>query len=235
MAVPAGSGSHSARGRRQSSVDAAMRRLWRCAARTMAEFSVLDRLWDDGRISVDGLEHLDAARAGTERTLIAGPASGNWGGRPRDGAGGRAPRLGFLSHSGKSFEHRIAVRSRERYGGPDDSSDPNRLDERDARAFARHRPFVIYVDEFIRGHVQAPAFGRPLGRDGNIAFAVRMAEKIGATLIPAYCTRLGDCARVQSYGAAADAFNQDRRPGRGPYGQCRSTEWDHRTRRASPY
>ncbi|MBV1699942.1 MAG: hypothetical protein KGQ47_16510, partial [Hyphomicrobiales bacterium] len=41
-----------------ASVDAAMRNLWRSVSRTMAEFSVLHRLWPAGRIAVEGLEHL---------------------------------------------------------------------------------------------------------------------------------------------------------------------------------
>ena len=54
---------------------------------------------------------------------------------------------------------------------------------------ARRGPFIIFVDELIRGRVQAPLFGRPLRLDSNIAYAVRLAAMTNAVVIPAYCVR----------------------------------------------
>jgi Kdo2-lipid IVA lauroyltransferase/acyltransferase len=61
-----------------ASVDAAMNRLWRSVSRTMCEFSVLDRLWDAGRITVEGIEHMDAVRAAGKAILVACVHLGNW-------------------------------------------------------------------------------------------------------------------------------------------------------------
>jgi KDO2-lipid IV(A) lauroyltransferase len=61
----------------------------------------------------------------------------------------------------------------------------------------RRGPFMIFIDEFIKDRVQAPAFGRRLRIEGNIAFAIRLAVKTGAVLIPAYCVRDGDRARFK--------------------------------------
>jgi len=60
------------------SVDATMFRLWRSVARTRAELSVLDRLWRAGRIAVEGVKYLDAARAANRPILGVVLHLGNW-------------------------------------------------------------------------------------------------------------------------------------------------------------
>ncbi len=50
---------------------------------------------------------------------------------------------------------------------------------------------IIYVDEVANGCVMAPAFGRPLRLDGNMARAARMAHMSGALILPAYVLRDG--------------------------------------------
>jgi KDO2-lipid IV(A) lauroyltransferase len=52
----------------------------------------------------------------------------------------------------------------------------------------------MFVDEYIRGDVSAPAFGRPLRPEGNIAYVARLARLTGAEIIPAYSQRLNDSA-----------------------------------------
>ncbi len=61
----------------------------------------------------------------------------------------------------------------------------------------RNERFAIWIDEFIRGRVNAPAFARPLRAEGNIAYAVRLATMTDALIIPIYCVRLGDAARFK--------------------------------------
>jgi KDO2-lipid IV(A) lauroyltransferase len=56
---------------------------------------------------------------------------------------------------------------------------------------------LIYIDEFVRDRVNAPAFGRPLKPEGNIAYVVRLAKITGAAIVPAYCIRLNDTARFK--------------------------------------
>ena len=61
-----------------ASIDATMSRLWRSVARTRAELSVLDRLWRAGRIAVEGVEYMDAARAAGRPILGVVLHLGNW-------------------------------------------------------------------------------------------------------------------------------------------------------------
>ncbi|MFY9839722.1 MAG: lysophospholipid acyltransferase family protein, partial [Xanthobacteraceae bacterium] len=57
--------------------------------------------------------------------------------------------------------------------------------------------FGIFIDEVFGGRQSAPAFGRPLRADGNIAFAARLAWLTNAEVIPAYCLRVDDQARFK--------------------------------------
>lgn len=61
-----------------SQIDRCMRRLWAGVGRTMAEYSVLDRLWPEGRIRVEGIEHVTAARQTDRPVIIAALHLGNW-------------------------------------------------------------------------------------------------------------------------------------------------------------
>jgi KDO2-lipid IV(A) lauroyltransferase len=182
----------------RASTDAAMRRLWRSISRTMAEYSVIDRLWDAGRISVDGIEHMQAARATGRPLLVAALHLGNWEAVLVAGIRMGFPGSGIYLPLDNRFDMRLAMKARDRYRGGQvaGATGPNAL--RTALRLLRansNEPFVIYVDEFIRGRVQAPAFGRPLLPDSNIGYVARLAAMTGATVIPAYCLRHDDSAR----------------------------------------
>jgi Kdo2-lipid IVA lauroyltransferase/acyltransferase len=182
-----------------ASVDAAMRRLWRCISRTMAEYSVIDRFWDAGRISVEGVEHLHAARAAGKPMLITPVHLGNWEiGLVSAGKLGLAG-SGIYMPLENRFDMRLAIKTRNRYnqGQVPAFFGPGVLQTALNELRERGGPFVIYVDEFIRGRVQAPAFGRPLRVEGNIGYAVRLAAMTNAALIPAYCVRLNDSAHFK--------------------------------------
>lgn len=96
-------------------VDRYMRRLWTGVGRTMAEYSVLDRLWPDGRIRVEGLEHLTAARISEQPILIAALHLGNW-----EVIGPALVCNGFPGSAiyevpENRFDHRIALEVRRRW------------------------------------------------------------------------------------------------------------------------
>lgn len=180
-----------------AAVDAAMRRLWRCVGRTMAEFSVLHRLWRAGRIAVTGIEHLEAARAAGRPLLVAALHLGNWETVLVAGINRGFRGSGIYLPLENRFDLRLARAARDRYRGGQVAAGPGAL--RAALRLLRtgREPFVIFVDELARGRVQAPAFGRRLRRDSNIAYAARLAAMTDAALIPAYCVRLGEAARFE--------------------------------------
>lgn len=180
-----------------ASTDAAIDRLWRNVGRTMHEYSVIDRLWAEQRIAIEGLEHMHAARdrgqpiivtpvhlANWEVVLVAGIANGYHG-------------TGIYLPPENRFLHRLINRVRARYGARFIAAGPNSLREAYRELRAGGGPFIIYIDELMRDRVNAPAFGRALNPASNIFYAVQLAERSGAALIPAYCERLGDAARFR--------------------------------------
>jgi Kdo2-lipid IVA lauroyltransferase/acyltransferase len=177
-----------------ASIDAAVDRLWRNVGRTMHEYSVIDRLWAAGRIEVAGIEHLHEARDQGKPILVAPVHLGNWEIVLVTGIACGHCGSGIYEPPQNRFEHRIANLARTRYGARFVAAGPHSAREAVRELRARHGPFIIYIDEFVRGRVQAPAFGRPLRMDANIAYAVRLAALTGAVVIPAYCLRIDDTA-----------------------------------------
>jgi KDO2-lipid IV(A) lauroyltransferase len=181
-----------------ASLDRVMRHLWRCVGRTMAEFSVLDRFWSEGRIVVEGAEHLTAARATGKPILVASCHLGNWETIGTTLVPLGFPGSGFYEPPENRFDHRIAVKVRLRYGAK--LVFPTRIGGREAYRLLteiKDEVFLIYVDELFRGRVSAPAFGRALKPEGNIAHVARLARLTGAAVIPVYCVRLNDRARFK--------------------------------------
>jgi KDO2-lipid IV(A) lauroyltransferase len=163
----------------------------------MVEFSVLDRLWDAGRIEMAGLENLDYARA-TGRPLIGlGVHLGNW-----ETIGVAMLSLGFQGGSiyeppENRFDHFIANIARSKLPGKPILARQNAAAEAFIMLTRKKQQIVIYADELARGRVWAPAFGRPLRINGNIGNAVRLARVSNALIVPLHCLRLGERAQFR--------------------------------------
>jgi KDO2-lipid IV(A) lauroyltransferase len=193
-------------------LDAAMQRLWRNIGRTMAEYSVLDRLWDAGRIEIEGVHHFDAAKASGKPRIIIGLHLGNWEvvGPALIKCGHRVNVVYLRPDS--EFEHQIVIKVRNRYGvklvapTPYSPREAIRILQRNEEAFG------IYVDEFARNRVHAPAFGRKLRSSGNIAYVARLAVMTGALVLPIYALRVGDRAQFKvTFLPAVDMVNSGNR------------------------
>ena len=179
------------------SVDAAMDRLWRNVGRTMHEYSVLDRLWAAGRIKVFDMAHVDRARDRGQPILVATVHLGNWETVLVAGIASGHLGSGLYEPLENRFEDRIAMKMRASYGARFVAAGSNSLRTALRELKSRKGPFIVYVDEFIRGRVQAPLFGRALRADSNIVYAVRLAMMTEAALIPAYSVRVGDSANFE--------------------------------------
>ncbi|WP_176559680.1 lysophospholipid acyltransferase family protein [Teichococcus rhizosphaerae] len=153
------------------------------AARCLAEFSALGRFWKEGRIVVEGAEHLPRGRV-----VVAGLHLGNW-----EVIGAALCALGhpvnFIYQPPLSpTKHAIAIRARTAYGAR--LIQPSTMAPREAlRGLEADQPLLIYLDEYKHGLVNAPALGRPLPKGGNIATALRLAARTGAPLVAAYALR----------------------------------------------
>jgi len=175
---------------------------WRHLGRVIAEFPVLHRLHEEGRIEVVGAEHLRAVEQAGRPLIIAGLHVGNWEVVHVGLSGLGVPFLGIFQRLPNRFRMRLMHRARERIrldGGPGAALAPtlgavfqaHRLLE------ARESALLYYVDEYWEGRVHAPALGRPFKIDGNIMRAVRLAAATGAAVIPAFALRVGEAARFR--------------------------------------
>jgi KDO2-lipid IV(A) lauroyltransferase len=178
-------------------LDAAMRRMWDNSARTMAEFSVLHRLWDAGHIHVDGMEHaLEAKRRGRP-LLVAGIHLGNWELIGVIGIRNGINGAGIYMPPENRFEHRIALSVRKRFGGEPIPPSPTTMIEARRVILEERNALVIYVDEFTRNRVQAPALGRTIEPSTNIEYIVRLGLATDAAIVTAYCLREHGTARFR--------------------------------------
>jgi KDO2-lipid IV(A) lauroyltransferase len=166
----------------------------RSIGRTFAEFSCLHRLWDEGRIAVEGRENITAPNA-----VLALLHLGNW----EAGMGA----IRGIGHKVRSIYQppasaaQLAIAMRVRRSLQNDAIPGNAMAMREAlRVLARGDTLVgLFVDEFKNGRVNAPAFGRAPARAGNIAMAARLAARAGVPVVPAYMTRDGDEARFTAH------------------------------------
>jgi KDO2-lipid IV(A) lauroyltransferase len=180
----------------QASIDATMSRLWRSVARNKAELIVLDRLWRAGRIAVQGVEYLDAARAANRPILGVVLHLGNW-----EAMGVACQAIGYpvaaLYLPEENKLQKLKERVQKRYGADLIPAGPRAMRAAVRTLRKTTGQFGIFIDEVFRGRQSAPAFRRPLRAEGNIAFAARLAWLTKAEIIPAYCLRIGDQARFK--------------------------------------
>lgn len=169
---------------------------WRNVGRAAAEYSVLGRIWSEGRIAVEGLEHYERARAQGRPIIGLAMHLANW-----EILGLAAFKLGFpvsgiYQPPKNRFEHRIIVNARRRYGAS--LVTPGRRGVREALRILKDRSaaFGVYIDGSDDGDVEAPAFGRPLRLDGNLAVTARLAAMTDADVMPSFARRL-DGARFR--------------------------------------
>jgi KDO2-lipid IV(A) lauroyltransferase len=175
--------------------DRAVARMWAQIGRVMAEFSVLDRLWPQGRVTTAGEAHVTAARAAGRPVLVMGLHLANWEVIAPTLTRLVDPLYFIYQPPRNRFQHRIAVGVRRRCGAI--LLPPSLTSTR--RAYAglveERASLLMFVDELVKGRINAPAFGRPPRARGNIATVVRLAQASGAVVIPAHVARRGAGAR----------------------------------------
>jgi KDO2-lipid IV(A) lauroyltransferase len=177
--------------------DAAMRTLWRNISRTVAEYSVIDRFWDAGRIQVEGADLMLAAQAAGKPILVCEIHLGNWEvmvvGGIRSGIRGS----GIYLPVPNRFDNWLMRKARDRYQGTQIMAGRNALRTAMRVLHEKRDAFLVPIDEELRGRVQAPAFGRPLQLNSNIGYVARLAAATDAAVFVGYCLREGDAARFK--------------------------------------
>jgi KDO2-lipid IV(A) lauroyltransferase len=173
----------------EKEADKAMARARRQTGRFLAEYAIIDRLWAEGRVTVEGAEHVREARTEGRPLIIATLHLANYElvGPVLMGLG--HPPVGLYEPPANRFIHAAAVRIRESYGG--EVLPPGGSAARAALHTLRERklPLVIFVDDRTNGRVQAPAFGRAILPESNLVKAVKLANLADADIIIGYAVR----------------------------------------------
>jgi len=164
---------------------------WDNIGRLMTEFAVLERLMREGRVTIEGQEHLAAARAAANGRgmIMLGLHLGNW--------EVCSPALASLGVEMTAFYEPPVSRSRDRISRAVRARlgvelvAPEQADVRPAiRALAAGKHLGVFGDESPRGKVRAPFFGRPTDIGGNLANVVRFARRTGSVILPGYILRV---------------------------------------------
>lgn len=176
-----------------------VQKLWRHVGRAFAEYSVLDKMLRQGRVSHVGTENLQAALDSGRPIIALGLHLGHWEIFPARFSALYPTAAALYLVPDNRFEHRLVAAARLRAGVRRDAMVPaHAVNARKlVRALKGGQHFLIHVDELIRGRVQAPAFGRPLRDEGNIAYVARLAALTDAYIMPVYSRRLGERAHFE--------------------------------------
>jgi lauroyl/myristoyl acyltransferase len=170
----------------------ALAEAWANIAATFAEMPRILGFWREGRVAVQGEEHLLAARragpvicAGlhTANPEVLGLTLARLGLRP----------VGIAVRQPTGFREQVITDIRLRGGGRMIRADRGAM--RPALELLRTRPaeetLLFWMDEHVGGVVRGPSLGRgPVAPTGNMALAARLARLTGAAVVPGHVTRL---------------------------------------------
>jgi KDO2-lipid IV(A) lauroyltransferase len=176
-------------GASEAAADRAMARARKQTGRFLTEYAILDRLWAEGRVSVEGAEHVERIRAEGRRLIVATIHLANYElvGPVLMGLG--HPPVGLYEPPANRFIHAAAVRIRESYGG--EVIPPSASAARASLHVLKERklPLVIFIDDLTNGRIQAPAFGRRLLPESNLVKTVKLAALADAEIVVGYALR----------------------------------------------
>lgn len=166
---------------------------WRNAGKVFSEYSVVDRLWREGRVSVSGQEILDRAQASGRPIVFVAVHLGTW-----ELAFVVLPILlekpccSVFQPQENRFTNRIIHRLRRGYGPyifPPSLKTAARLR---SLAVGGEAHLVIFIDEVRHFQTHFPLFGRRPAKRGNAVVAVRIARAAGAIVVPVFLLRQPD-------------------------------------------
>lgn len=169
----------------------AVRNWWANIGRTLAEFSMVNALWPQGRISIEGSENLNAARAQGGPLIFVSVHLSTW--EAIFAVTQQAldpPNIGPFQPEPSRFTNSIVYKSRKRrnhYVFPPGQKSAFRLQRLLAGGGAAS--MTIFIDEVRDLQIHLPLFGRALPDKGNAVVAIKLANSTGGTLVPVYMKR----------------------------------------------
>lgn len=166
-------------------------KMWRNIGQSMTEYSVLDKLSTTNEVTITNYEYIQQAIQNSQPIIFVSAHTGNW-----------EIRADYLIELGlkplflfqpvrNRFARRIAIKARTRL------MTENNLVEAGPKAMrvicehlARGHALWLTLDEVKNAQVLAPRFGRTINLNStNIDYAVRLAQRYQATIIPVWSKR----------------------------------------------
>lgn len=157
--------------------------------RIYGEFAVLQRLVEEGRVEVVGLDNLSGL---SKPAIVASAHLSNWElvGHVMVLLGG--PAADLYVPPANPIRHRLILEARNRWGpgGELIPASPTAM-VRLQKALKRGADLILFVDEERDGYVWAPALGRRLSLGGNRWFAARLAARQQVDILPVHVETIG--------------------------------------------
>lgn len=186
--------------------------MWRNIGQAMAEYSVMDKLYKAKRVTLENEPYLQPFIKSKQPIIFVFAHTGNW-----EVCGNYVIDYGFdvmgLYKPVRSrFSRRIADKARERMGGVIkliDTNAPNAM-RLVCKHLAANGALWIAIDEAKNAQVNSPRFGRDLPLDDtNAAYAIRLARRYGATIIPVWNQRNPDVTFTVTIGEPFKVADND--------------------------
>lgn len=170
--------------------DTLLTRRWFNLGRTMAELTNIDRLIDNGHVTVEDAAGYQAVLDGPGPMIALAVHLGNWDLLAAHiKASTDRPGLGVYDPPENPAQAAMLKRARSSYMGEAISGDGA------ARGILKHltskdrATLYILLDERRERQVWFPRFGRNLPPSGNLSAALRLGRKVGAKFLPFYMVR----------------------------------------------
>ncbi|WP_298982072.1 lysophospholipid acyltransferase family protein [uncultured Roseibium sp.] len=169
-----------------------LKRWWINIGRTISEFCIVNKLWKNSRIQVEGLENLEATRSHGGPLIFTSVHLSTWEAvfaAIHEGLSG--PSIGPFQPEPNRFKNKIvhAIRKeRNQYLFPPGQRSAYRLHRLMGSGLFS---MTIFIDEVRENQIHLPFFGRKPPEKGNAVVATKIANSCGGTIVPVYLTRLG--------------------------------------------
>ncbi|OYU47124.1 MAG: hypothetical protein CFE31_18385 [Rhizobiales bacterium PAR1] len=159
--------------------------------RVAAEFPVLPRFLQEGRIRVTGMEELKAI-AGQKPIVALCVHTGNWEVFSPVFQQAGIKLNSIIQFPASGMEERVVDATRRAFEV--NPILPDVAGTRQAVRILKAKGLVsMFPDEARNGHTMAPLFGRLPHEKGNLAIAARLARMSGASFVLGHCRRVGAC------------------------------------------
>ncbi|WP_019866146.1 lysophospholipid acyltransferase family protein [Methylovulum miyakonense] len=166
-------------------------RMWQNIGQSMSEYSLLDKIYAQNRVSIINGDYLQPFIGHKQAVIFVFAHTGNWEICGNYVIGYGFDVMGLYKPVRNRFASRIADAARERMGGAIKLiiSGPSSM-----RLICKHLAdkgaLWIAIDEVKKNQVNVPSFGRkPQTGHSNLSFAVRLAQRYNAAIIPVWTRR----------------------------------------------